>query len=353
MKRTFLFLFVSMLAIYGKLGYELLTDEGQLQSALKGSLSDIAEQVTAIPLMPTGYGKMEKIRDIRREGDNIFLISGDVLYRFRYTGEFLGRITDPQKIRAATYVIDPVSRQLIVLGNVNDLFYYSFGGELLEQKKMGVDVHNQHIRSIAMYNHSIWTVEEHTQPDLATREICVEKKVVQYDTTFREISSYKLASAELSSKAPYASYLHLELGVTEDTGAVYAYSPILQTEKLLKDTLAIRNNGIYPVPLSYAEAINVYPLRFGRRYWFSSYHNPHDPDQTYTFCYDSDSGKSWQLSEGFKDNFYHTGPVCNLQPLDTFSNTYYYCKSGEEARMAFPTRSNSDNPVIFIVHLKG
>lgn len=353
MKRTFLLLTLVMIALYGKLGYELFLEDSHLKSSLSGSLSDIAETVTAIPLQSTGEEPINHIKCFRQEGDNLFLVSNNILYRFRKSGEFICRITNPEAIQVAGYVIDPLVKQLIVLGNEDDIHYYSFTGELLDKKKVVADNPFRQIRSITMHDNHIWTSEENVRLDPATEQLCIEKLVVKYDTSFRKIETHRLSSANLINKPFCSSFSQLELAIAEDTGSVYAYSPALEPDYLLQDTLLLRRRQLTPGHSLYAGNIAVYPLRFGRRYWLSSYDNPADPSQNYTFCFDQDSSKSWQVKGGFKDNFYHTGSIRKLQALDAYSNSYYYCKSGNEVKQAFPNRSETDSPVVFIVSLKG
>ncbi|MDR1201962.1 MAG: 6-bladed beta-propeller [Tannerellaceae bacterium] len=336
MKRAFFVLTFIMLALYGRLGYELFTDDSFLESSLSGSLSDIAETVTAIPLQSTGGEQINAINYFRQENDNIFLVSNHILYRFHTSGAFICRITDPEVMQVAVYVIDRSTKQLIVLGNKDDIHYYSFTGELLDKKKITGDEFHR-IHSIVMHDHSIWTAEENVCFDSSTQQLCIEKQVVKYDSSFQKVEAYKLSSADLSNKPFCSSFLQLELAIAEDTGNVYAYSPPFTPDYLLQDTLLLRHRQLTPGHSLYTDDISVYPLRFGRRYWLSSYHNSADPTQDYTFCFDRDSSKSWKVTGGFNDDFYHTGRVSNLQALDAYSNSYYYSKPG----------------IVFIVQLKG
>jgi hypothetical protein len=321
-----------MLVLYGKLGYELLTDDSRLESSFTGLLSDIAEAVTAIHLQMPGGEAINDIKYVRQERDNLFFVSDAILYRFHISGTFVCRITSPEVIRVAGYLVYPQAKQLIVLGNKDDIYYYSYTGELLDRKKA-----SGRIQSVAMHGRSIWTIEENLRLDSSTRQLCLEKQAVKYDASFLKAEAYKLSPAALTHKPVSPSFLDIELAIAEDTGSAYAYSPPFTPGHLLQDTLLLRRRQVAPGrPLRDGE-MPVYPLRFGRRYWLSSYRNAADPTQNYTFCFDCDSSKSWQLTEGFKDNFYHTGHISNLQAIDACGNAYCYHKQG----------------VVFIVRLKG
>lgn len=334
MKRAFLILMLCVVALYGRLGYELFTDDSFPGSSLSGSLSDIAEAVTAIPLQPAAGEAIREVSFLRKEADNLFFVSNHTLYRFHASGAFICRITHPGVMQVAGYVVDSRGRQLIVLGNEDDVHYYSFTGELLCQKKITGDAFHR-IHSITMHDAYIWTTEENVRFDPSTRQRSIEQQAVKYDSSFQRLEAYKLSAARLSGTPLHASFLQVEVAIAEDSGSVYAYSAPFTPDQLLQDSLLLRRRKARGE--LYGDEVSVYPFRFGRRYWLSSYHNPADPAQDYTFCFDSHSSKSWQVAGGLTDDFYHTGPVSALQALDDYSHAYYYYKTG----------------AIFIVCLKG
>ena len=140
MKRTFTYLLLLVLLVCGKQAYNLLISNESIRSNPTGALSDIADEVIAIPLQDSGTHSIKEAKYIRQEGDNLFLISNETLYRFNRKGEFICRITHPDDIRVAGYVVNPANQQLIVLGNTDDIFYYSFNGDLLTRKKLKCDL---------------------------------------------------------------------------------------------------------------------------------------------------------------------------------------------------------------------
>lgn len=166
MKRTFTYLFLLLLVLLvcGKQAYNLLISNESIRNNPTGALSDIADEVIAIPLQDSGTHSIKEAKYIRQEGDNLFLISNETLYRFNRKGEFICRITHPDDIRVAGYVVNPANQQLIVLGNTDDIFYYSFNGDLLTRKKLKCDLpENRHMLSISMHNNRIFTTEECVQ----------------------------------------------------------------------------------------------------------------------------------------------------------------------------------------------
>ena len=352
MKRAFLILLAIIAIVCIKQGYELFTANELTENHLVGSLSDIADEVVAIPLQTAGKHSIEKVKNVRKEGNNLFLISEGTLYRFNRKGEFICRITNPNTIKVAGYVVNPVSRQLIVLGNVDDIHYYSYDGQLIDKKKLKSDLPGHRMSSISLYNNHIWTTEECIKNDSSTKVSYLEKQVVEYDSSFQKMKTHKLVQANLGRKDCGISGLPPTLSVSGDTGIIYAYSPSTETNKLLRDTLFLKEQQDKEEQNYSADGILLYPIRFGSRFWVSTYHNKHNEKGSYTFCYDTLNNQSWQVQGGFKDNFYHTGAVPELQAMDLYNQSYCFCKSGQEIKKAFPEYANEKSPVLFIVKLK-
>ncbi|MDR1645563.1 MAG: hypothetical protein LBS05_07070 [Tannerellaceae bacterium] len=346
MKRTFLIILFALVALYAKITYDLWTAGAPAESSPHGYLSEIASRVTAIPLQ-TGEQRIENPRSIRREGTNLFLISNDILYRFNLDGEFLCRITDPALIRVATYLIDPLRSRLIILGNADDIHYYTFGGELLEQQKADARNGLRSMKAVTFYQDQIWAAEERTVSDPLTRKAFVEQQLVRYDASFREIGSHRLLAAGLPEQpvVPFSGEMHL--AVMEDTGALYACTPSLHPERLLQDSLRLKYGPASVAHFPDAVHPETFPLRFGRRFWFSSAAGPDGDSEAYLYCFDRTTDRSWLLKGGFDDDFYHTGPITGWQAMDVYSRAYCFCQSGDPVKPLSP----SGSPVVFIVEL--
>ena len=73
MKRTFTYLLLLVLLVCGKQAYNLLISNESIRSNPTGALSDIADEVIAIPLQDSGTHSIKEAKYIRQEGDNLFL----------------------------------------------------------------------------------------------------------------------------------------------------------------------------------------------------------------------------------------------------------------------------------------
>jgi len=347
MKRTFYFLLFAMTLVGGTFFYEAFLSNNFSTYSIKGALSDIADEVVAVPLKHTQGYKIKNARHVRQLGNSLFLVSNDALYRFSIEGEFLGRVTDPDVIKVGGYIIDSSFRQLIVLGNQDDIHYYSFDGELLETKKLKSDLPHQRVQTASMYGENIWTTEERLSLDTDTQTVTSEYVAVKYDKSFNQIESRSIRSADLGREQDLSLSFHPELAIHPDTGQLYVYSPSFNPENLLRDTLYLHKNRSRIAAIG--NAILSYPIRMGRRFWISSYNT--DEQKGGLFCYDTKRRNCWQLANGLEDNFYNTGEVTAFQPMDIYNNNYYYFKSGNEVKKAFP-EATSDSLILFIVKVK-
>jgi len=349
MKRTFIFLLLALAVLFVKEGYEIITANGKPIPLLTGKLSDIAGEVVAIPLKGTEAYNIRQARHVRRVGESLFLVCNDAIYRFNKNGELIGRVTDPEMIKVGGYIVDAAGRRLIVMGNADDVYYYTFDGELVITRKLKSDFSNQQVHTAVFHDDCIWTVEEHLKTDPDTQQVKVEQEVVMYDKAFNRIESRPIRMVPLGRKQGLPAYHRAELVVQEDTGRIYVYSPSFEPEELLRDSLYLLKNSQRRVPED--DFAYLYPVRMGRRFWISSYHGVGDDPWNHLFCYDTGKNRSWQLRDGLEDNFYHTGVVKDLKPVDLYGRNYYYIKSGEALRQSFPDVA-ADSLVLFVVQIK-
>lgn len=349
MKRTFLLLAVVLVVLYAREGYNTYLSAFQIKERISGILSDVAQEVTAIPLQSAHGKTMDKVRDIKKERNNLFLISEDVLYRYQTDGRFVCQVTDTQQIKVAGYLIDPVRNELIVLGNTNDVFYYSYAGELIEQKKLLKNSDDRRILSMALQQNKILSLEENTYVHPDTQEVVVEKELVTYDTFFQKIDSHKLVFADLGRAQYLFALTHPQLCMDADSGHLYVYNPPAEADHLLKDTLLIASSWNRNMRAK-QENVPVVPVRPVGRFWLSSYSGFENEEMNYTFCYDSKTQAHGMLKDGFVDDFYQTGAIADLHTMALDSQTLYFTRSGEATKKAFPDASG--NAVVFIVTMK-
>lgn len=353
MKRAFVILLLGMVLLYAREGYDTYLSAYHIKERITGILSDIAKEVTAIPLQSADGKAIGKVRDIRKDGNNLFLISENMLYRYNKDGQFICRITDQEDVKVAGYLIDPVKNELIVLGNTDDIFYYSYNGDLIEKKKLESNLPNRRILSMSLHNNRILSMEENSYVYPDTQEIFVEKELVTYDTSFQKIESRKLTFVDLGRAQYLMALTQPELCINPDTGELFVYNPPKEHEYLLQDTLRLTLSWDQCTEAAYKrQAVPVVPVRPAGRFRISSSSRFDDEKMNFTFCYDTHTREHRKLEKGFTDDFYETGTISNLQAMDLYNRTFCFSQSGEVTKKAFPDSYNSGNAVVFVVEMK-
>lgn len=350
MRKTFNLLFICLMALYGRIGYQMICNTDLPQCQPEGSLSDVAEEVIAIPLETNEHCPLKKIKMIKRDREDIFLVSDRRLYHFNSSGQFLGQITahrpgTGQPVELADYAVDPIHDRLIVIGTGHEVYYYDYDGQLLFQSILPQDASWKTFGHMAYFDNHLWATIDLVNSE-NRQAPTVEQWLYKFDLGFKEVGKRKLNAADLG-RMDINHKTGPEIAVKD--GHVYVQAPSLQPAHILNDTLYLISCNQLAVTEDYAK---ILPLQIGTRFLVSTHYDPTLPERSYTFCYDQLKTKAYNVQGGLEDNFYKTGKIPELQSIDLQSNTYCYCKSGKELAYSFPDRTDKGNPVLFIVKMK-
>jgi hypothetical protein len=309
---------------------------------IRDCLSDISMKVAAIPLETNGQCRIEGVRQVKSAGTDIFVWSKNDIYRFDRKGVFRNRITVGEGRFIRDYALSVSDQQLLVLDSLQQLHYYTYEGEEVGRKNLFADDPRRTILRIACYGAALWVATENL-----TEGNYFEKRLCKYDLSGHIMEDYPLVTADLGrfhiegNRAP-------ELLVCD--GKMYAYSPFSPKNTVLRDSLYLLvGDRLYPDKRPVSE-VCMLPVRVNRRFLIASYQDNVSEKENYLFLYDLSKNKSYH-PDGLKDDFYQTGLVKDLQPLDISGDEYYYYRSSGNVARAFPERGEEDNPVLFIFRL--
>ena len=367
MKKGGLFLLAILFLTYGYQGYKTvrtyMNDEVTVKTS--GRLSDIANNVIPVPLETPDSGVLRQVKRVQRDGNDIFLLSDRRLLHFDISGKFISQpaieISDNEDVFIAEYTLDTDHNLIIVIDSQRNISKYDYSGNLISKSKINQPW--RRITALAYHNGHLWVTAETTEK-AADDFYQTIHRLYRLDSDMNEISNQRLYSADVGRDIKFNSLCIDELLVDED--GLYAYSSPSDMKHLLSDTLHILQCKNIPLT-AYKNAHNVetgvYPVRKSKRYIMST--NNNSIDNPYTFCYDKTNNDAYMLSEGFKDDFYNTGYVANLQPMDIYNTSYCYIKTesdfSEKTYGKIPGNISEkknekdgfkDNPILFIVSLK-
>jgi hypothetical protein len=307
--------------------------------------------VTAIPLETNMKCLLSDLKQVKQTTTDIFIRSGNDIYRFNRKGMFINQITGDNHNLIRRFTVNPENRQVIVLDSLQQVHYYSFDGNRLFTRDAALELPGQTIFDIAYHDSYLWVVTERLSADNY-----YEKWLYKMDLSFQPLVGSRLSTVDLG-RFYLEERFDTELYVTDRK--VYVYSPFCFRETLLQDTLYLIASGqlnherLFP----YRDTGNDFPaytipVRLNKRYLFASRQTHANENENYLYCFDRKANK-WFSLNGFKDDFFKTGIVKDLQPLDLYNQEYYFYKSGNDISASFPDRDEHANPVLFVVRLNG
>lgn len=286
MKKTCLLLLLFISILYIREGYHVLCNDIPVKSSDKGSLSDVAKEVIAIPLETKPDCRLNYATQIKREGNELFLVSKSQIYHFDCSGKFVNQVTYNNHFAVTDYVIDPIEKQLLVMDDRENVYYYDYAGVLLEKKSLaGINPLKSPTRMIYHDRH-IWMTAQSVSPG---RQY-VDQWLYKFDTTLTLLDTRKLTAADLG-RFYIGGCISPELSVAG--GNVYAYSPSTQPEEILADTLYLINRNRLNIHKDYS---SILPVCIAGRYLVSTYSYAADEELNYTFCYDRQNQRSGQIT---------------------------------------------------------
>lgn len=355
MKRTCIFLLTIIALTYGYQGYKTIDKYVQDKVKVKtdGRLSDISNDITAVPLEAPDSGVIRQVKRVQRDGNHLFLLGDNRLLHFDMSGTFLRQIdmntSGEEAVFIADYTLDTDLHQVIVIDSQRNIHKYDYAGNLLSTAEIRQPWHK--MTAFAYHNGHLWiTARKLIKNDCDLNTCQIIHSLHQLDTDMNEIACFPLRIANVGRGDVFQSY-HVDELLADEHG-VYAYTSQADMGCLLQDTLQIIQRK--QLPLMYTdqptENACIFPVRKGNRFFMSTSFLAADG---YTFCYDSDNQTAFLLSDGFRDDFFHTGMITDLQPMDIYNQTYCFLKSGTEIAGTFSERAiNNDLSVLFIVPLK-
>jgi hypothetical protein len=288
----------------------------------EGVLSDIADKVESIPLETPDSGRVTRIRRVLKDGDNIFLISDNRLLRYDISGKFVNHVARDIAENSEyieRYALNVAQRQVIVIDGRRNIITYSYSGELIS--KTALHHRWKRISALEFYSGYLWvTAETYVKTNDSDNSFRIVNNLYQIDRLMNIISETPLKTADVSKPQMLNIPFITEILAGED--GLYAYSLPYGMDCLLEDTLYILQQKKLP-SLHVGETFGnkcIYSVRRGHRFFISG--------NKFTFCYDDKNHTAYKLNEGFKDDFFNTGNVSNLHPVDIYGNTYcYFCES--------------------------
>jgi hypothetical protein len=307
-------------------------------------LSSIACKVTAVPLETSAACPVDKPEKVICIDNSVFVLCNNRIYRFNRHGDFQNSISADANSRIHDYTVNPQWKQLIVLDNFRQVHFYTFDGIKQRQEDLSAPTGMQTVHRMSYYSNSLWFTFESLSPESA-----FENRLLRFDLADRSTESFGLTDVELGHNSLHRHFA-TEFAVSENVP--YVYSPFVGKDNILRDTLYLLSHEAFDRRKRAEKPFCIYPVRINRRYLIASYCENVTKQSNFLFIYDRKNLTFFDMA-GFKDDFFETGVVTDMQPLNMNDSEYYFYKTGGDAMKLFPERGEHDNPVLFFVCLNG
>ena len=327
-------------------------------------LSEIADKIKVIPLELTDESIINPDRIIRvlQIDNNVIIAENSKILVFSIDGKFIRSIGSRGQgpgefITVRNITVDEKNNRLFV-NSQSKLICYDLNGNYLKELTMASDqlyikdlnyISNDLLMVVdqlgkqdekGLYNHSvIYTMND----DMQIIDSCTIR-----DTYFERIALYMHPYDNIILNGNEAIYLYYS--------DIY-FNEQLPFETVLRDTLySLKNNHLFPaLKLKFKndgidgdgnKFIQLFNIYRSAQYVFAFYHND-NKNNFYHFCYDIDSGKGYNMQDGYTDDIHHIETPVKIRPLNLNTEMFYYWHTHMN-----PDDKEEPNPTLYIGTLK-
>ena len=340
-------------------------------------LSEIAEEITAIELELTDESLInpDYLQRIIISEDHIIVLSSSKILVFNKDGKFLRSIGSRgqgpgEYTSISNFALDEKNRRLFIATSMPyRIICYNLDGKFLNSSEIYrqfssiVDIHylNNELLFIASQDaleneienrkansatkHSLYRLKD----DFQMLDSCVILK--QYlETTYRVYIPNIYYSRDFIFKGNSSLYLYycenylpqfppMEI-VLRDT--LYHFE---DNQRIPDLKLNFKNDGIDRGGNKFIHLFNIFR---SSRYVFSIYQRDVIVNSSwYHFCYDTKTGKGYNMQDGYTDDINGIEKRVSIRPLVTNSELFYYWHTNMK-----PNDKEEPNPTLYIIKLK-
>ena len=329
------------------------------------SLSEIVEEFTVIEpeLTDESLINPDMIERIIISENNVFVAQLTSLYVFTKDGKFVRTIGSrgqgPGEYNWILGVaMDEKNKRLFLCSNINKLICYDFNGNFIKESFQPAQLgYSNYYFDINYINDEILLDDFEIAPHY------MRSALFRLNDEFRVIDSCITQVINLKTTSTVSSFPIKDFIFPGKT-SVYWYKSeslpnnrYIPVETVLRDTLyRFEDNQLIPeLKLTFRNDgkdrsgnlfIHLHTIYRSSRYVFARYENKSN-NTIYDFCYDTKTGKSYNMPNGYTDDIHHIEKRFRIRPLSTNSEYFYFWHTHMN-----PDDREEPNPTIYIGKLK-
>ena len=321
-------------------------------------LSEIAEEITAIELELTDESMLspDYIQNVIISENEVFIARIEKIYVFSKEGKFIRTIGNrgqgPGEYSGiGRLAVDEKNKRLYIKSG-QKILSYDFNGELLKESRI---LSSSDINYI---NEEILLLIDKISNE--NNEIFSHPTLYRLNDDLRIVDSCKIMNLYLGDSYPSAVLQFNSDFILKGIKSVFIYYGDFTwrlgnniIEKNFSDTLyRFENNNIIPeLKLKFKDNgvsrfINIFNIYRSSRYIFSVYCNDNKRGLIF-FCYDTKTGKGYNMKDGFTDDINQIEEPVIIRPFNLDTEMFYYLHTNMK-----PDDIEEPNPTLYIGRLK-
>ena len=322
-------------------------------------LSEITEKITKIELELTDESIIgSNIRGIILSENEVFIATLNKILVFNKNGKFIRSIGSQGKGPGEyTYIHNLAlaeKNKLIFISSADrKIVSFDFDGNFLKERQLP----ELFIDDINYVNNELFIIADKTDRD--STGVYSHSALYRLNDDFQITDSCTIRNLNFKGTSQISILGPQDNLLKENKTFLLYYGDVFlrddkSAESVLLDTL-YRVENIHLVPelkLQFeneqiGKFIHLTTLYRSSRYVFGRYLNTKEPMKEYPFCYDTKTGKLYNMKDGYTDDINHIEEKVFIRPFNLNTEMFYYLHTNMK-----PEDKEEPNPTLYIGKLK-
>ena len=330
-------------------------------------LSEITENVRAVELETTVESMInpDRISRVLTLDGNVIIVQSNKILLFNPDGKFIRSIGSKGQgpgefISIRNVAADEKNNRLFVISNPK-IICYNINGNFLRESSLAHKTETWgSIKDINYINDEVIIIVDEVRND--------DKGSYTHSVIYRLNDDLNITDScairDTKSISVWLNYFqNYVLQVNSNIYLFYPYTFMrseIPVEKVFRDTLYLfKNNALVPeYRLKFSKDLfdgegkanySLYHLYRSSRYVFALYYDLKKDFEncSFCFCYDSKTGKGYNMQDGFVDDIYKIDKRVKIRPFISNTDLFYYWHTNMK-----PDDREEPNPTLYVGRLK-
>jgi len=322
-------------------------------------LSEITEKMTVIELELTDQSMIGPLtRGVIISKNEVFIATLDKILVFNRTnGKFIRSIgSQGQGPKEYTYILnlalDEKNKRLFISSADQKIASFDFDGNFLKEKRLP-----ESIIDLNYVNKELFLLADNVRTD-STGGVYSHSTIYRMNDDLQTVDSCTIRDLNIKDNNGISAFGTKDYLLKGNKSLFLYYGDVFlranKAAKVLRDTLyRVENSRLIP-ELKFqfgndevGKFIHLTSIYRSSRYVFGGYLNFVETMKEYLFCYDTKTGKGYNVQSGYTDDINQIEGKVYIRPSKLDTETFYYLHTNMK-----PEDKEEPNPTLYIGKLK-